>query len=90
MSNTSRDKDKVHNLLFIVAALGCYIGPCLSEYTQTTQGKVDVHTYPSGTTVVEAFVANDFVFYSKKQCIIKDLNDASLTKAALVKVTWRI
>jgi hypothetical protein len=52
--------------------------------------KVDLHTYPSGTTVVKALISNDFIFYDKKQCIIKDLNDASLTGAALVKITWWI
>jgi hypothetical protein len=49
-----------------------------------------VHPYPSGTTVVEAFVANDFIFYDKKKCTIKKLCEASLNKAALVKITWQI
>jgi hypothetical protein len=79
VSDTSHDEDQVHNLLFNIVALGRYIGPCLSEYTQTTQEKVDVHTYPSGTTVVKAFLTNDFIFYNKKQHTIKDLNKASLT-----------
>jgi hypothetical protein len=64
-------------------ALGRYIGP-------TTQNKVDVHTYPSGTTVVKAFVANNFIFYDKKQCTINKLCEASLNKAALFKITWQI
>jgi hypothetical protein len=92
VSDTSRDEDQVHNLLFNAVALGRYIEPCLSEYAQTTQEKVYVQTYPSGTTVVKAFVANDFIFYNKEQRTIKDLNDASLilTKATLVKMTWQI
>jgi hypothetical protein len=45
---------------------------------------------PSGTTVVKAFITNDFIFYNKKHYIIKDLNNASLAKAALVKITWQI
>jgi hypothetical protein len=49
-----------------------------------------VHTYPSGTTVVKAFIANNFIFYDKKQRIIKDLNKASLTKSTSVKITWQI
>jgi hypothetical protein len=38
----------VSDLLFDVEALGRYIRPRLSEYAQTTQDKVDHHTYPSG------------------------------------------
>jgi hypothetical protein len=37
-------EDSVSDLLFNVVALGRYIGPCLSEYAQTTQGKVNYHT----------------------------------------------
>ncbi len=36
------------DLLFNVVALGCYIGPRLSKYAQTTQDKVDHHTNLSG------------------------------------------
>jgi hypothetical protein len=32
VSDTSRDKDQVQNLLFDTVALGRYIGPCLSKY----------------------------------------------------------
>jgi hypothetical protein len=46
----SKREDSVSNLLFDIVALGCYIGPCLSEYAQTTQDKVDYNIYPSGTT----------------------------------------
>ncbi len=52
--------------------------------------RVDVHTYPSGTTVVKAFIANDFTYYIKKQRIIKDLSNASLTKTVLSKIIWWI
>jgi hypothetical protein len=90
MSKTICDKDSVHNLLSNVVALGCYIGPRLREYAQTTQDKVGVHIYPSGTTAVKAFVAKDFIFYDKKQCTIKILYEASLNKAALVIITWQI
>jgi hypothetical protein len=41
----SKCKDSVSDLLFDVVALGHYIGPCLSEYAQTTQDKVNHHTY---------------------------------------------
>jgi hypothetical protein len=46
MAIASKCKDSVSDLLFDVVALGCYIGPCLSKYAQTTQDKVNHHTYP--------------------------------------------
>ncbi len=75
---TSKCKDSVSDLLFNVVALGHYIGPCLSEYAQTTQDKVDHHTYPSDKTVIKALIANDFIFYDAKERIVKDLNKDSL------------
>ncbi len=77
----SKCKDSVSDLLFKVVALGSYIGPCLREYTQTTQNKVDHHTYQSGKTVIKAFIANDFIFYNEKNRIVKDLNEDSLQRA---------
>jgi hypothetical protein len=62
----------------------------LSEYTQTTQDKVDHHTYPSGKTVIKAFIANDFIFYNEKKHVVKDLNKDSLQQAHFIKITWRI
>ncbi len=59
-------------------ALGCYIRPCLSKYAQTTQDKVDHHTYPSGKTVIKAFIANNFIFYDEKERFVKNLNNDSL------------
>jgi hypothetical protein len=59
-------------------ALGCYIGPRLSKYAQTTQDKVDHHTYPSGKTVIKAFIANNLIFYDEKKRIIKVLNSDKL------------
>ncbi len=78
MATASKCKDSVSDLLFDVMALGRYIGPCLSEYAQTTQDKVDYHTYPSGTTVIKAFIANDFIFYNDRKRIFKELNEDSL------------
>jgi hypothetical protein len=40
MAIASKCKDSVSDLLFDIVALGRYIGPCLSEYAQTTQDKV--------------------------------------------------
>jgi hypothetical protein len=82
----SKCKDSVSDLLFDVLALGCYIGPCLSKYAQTTQDKVDHHTYPSGKTVIKAFIANDFIFYDEKKRIVKNLNNDSLQGARFVKL----
>ncbi len=71
-------------------ALGRYIGPRLSKYAQTTQDKVDHHTYPSGKMVIKAFIANNFIFYNEKKRIVKDLNEVSFQKAHFVKITWRV
>ena len=90
MATASKCKDSVSNLLFDIVALGPYIGPCLSEYAQTTQDKVDHHTYPSGKTVIKAFIANDFIFYDEKKRVVKNLNNDSLQRACFVKITWRV
>jgi hypothetical protein len=71
-------EDSVSALLFDVVALGCYIGPCLSDYAQTTQDKADHHTYLSGKTVIKAFIANDFIFYNEKKRVVKNLTNDSL------------
>ncbi len=64
-ARSSKNNDLISNLLFDFVSLGRYIGPRLSKYAQTTQDKVDYHTYPFGTMVIKAFVANDFIFYNK-------------------------
>jgi hypothetical protein len=90
MAIASKCKDSVSDLLFDIVALGCYIGPCLSEYAQTTQDKVDHHTYPSGKMVIKAFIANNFIFTDEKKHVVKDLNKNSLQRARFVKNTWRV
>jgi hypothetical protein len=89
-ATANKCKDSVSDLLFNVMALGCYIGPRLSKYAQTTQDKVGHHTYPSGKTVIKAFIANDFIFYYERKHIVKELNKDSLQRACFVKITWRI
>ncbi len=89
-ATASKCKDSVSDLLFDVVALGRYIGPCLRKYAQTTQDKVNYHTYPSGTTVIKAFIANNFIFYNDRKRIIKELNKDSLQLACFVKITWQI
>jgi hypothetical protein len=86
----SKCKDSVSDLLFDVVALGHYIGPRLSKYAQTTQEKVHHLTYPSGKMVIKAFIANDFIFYNEKKCVVKYLNNDSLQRARFVKITWCI
>ncbi len=71
-------------------ALHRYIGPCLSEYAQTTQDKVNHHTYPSGKTVIKAFITNTFIFYDEKKHVVKNLNNDYLQRACFVKITWCI
>jgi hypothetical protein len=78
MAIAKKCKDSVSDLLFDVMALGLYIGPRLSKYAQTTQDKVDYHTYPSGKMVIKAFITNDFIFYNEKKHVIKDLNKDSI------------
>ncbi len=62
----------------------------MSKYAQTTQDKVDHHTYPSGKTVIKAFITNKFILYNEKKRVIKDLNKDSLQRARFVKITWCI
>ncbi len=90
MATTSKCKDSVSDLLFDVVDLGCYIWPRLSEYAQTAQDKVDYHTYSSGTTVIKAFIANNFIFYDDRKHVIRELSKDSLQQARFVKITWRI
>jgi hypothetical protein len=90
MAIASKCKDSVSDLLFDVVALGHYIGPCLIEYTQTTQDKVNHHTYPSGKMVINALIANNFIFYIEKKRVVRDLNKDSLQRARFVKNTWHI
>ncbi len=40
--------------------------------------------------VIKAFIANDFIFYDEKKCVVKNLNNDSLQQARSVKITWRI
>jgi hypothetical protein len=87
MATASKCKDSVSDLLFDIVALGCYIRPCLSGYAQTTQDKVDHHTYPSGKTFINAFITNNFIFYDERKRIVEELNKDSLQRAHFVKIT---
>ena len=65
MAASSSSADAKQNLLFDITCIGHFIGPRVSKYAQTSPNKVDYHTYPSGTKVIKAFIADNFVFYDK-------------------------
>ena len=46
-AHMSNNLDLDHSLLLDIVTLSCYIGPCVSEYAQTTQLKINYHIYPS-------------------------------------------
>jgi hypothetical protein len=90
-ASSSHSSNSDQNLLFDILTLACFIRPCISEYAQTTQDKVDYHVYPSGTSVIKAFTANDFVFYNNKHDhVLKKIDNSSLILATSVQITWRI
>jgi hypothetical protein len=64
--------------LFNLVALGCYIGPRVSEYAQTMDKNVDYHVYPSRKQVIKAFTANNFQFFDKNSQVITELSDTSI------------
>jgi hypothetical protein len=89
-SNVSWSWDSKHSTLFNLVAIGCYIGPRVSKYAQTSNKNMDYHVYPSGKQVIKAFIASDLTFYDKKSQIIADLSDASFNIVERVRITWRI
>jgi hypothetical protein len=89
-ASSSHSCNSDQNLLFNILTLARFIGPRVSEYAQTTQDKVDYHVYPSGTWVIKAFTANDFVFYDKNGHVLTKIDNSSLNFAASVQITWHI
>jgi hypothetical protein len=89
-ASSSHSCDSDRNLIFDILTLAHFIGPCISEYAQTTQDKVDYHVYPSGACVIKAFTANDFLFYDKNGHVLTKIDDLSLDLALSVQFTWRI
>ncbi len=90
VADASKTEDSANALLRDVVTFSHYIGPRLSEYAQKNQKKVDMHTYPLGSTVIKAFTANNFIFFDSKKHIIEDLSARSIESVAAVKITWRI
>ena len=76
--------------MFNVTCLGRFIGPCVSEYAQTSSKKVDYHTYPSGKKVIKAFTADDFVFFNKAGNTLELCDNSCLDQAHKVNITWCI
>jgi hypothetical protein len=89
-ASSSHSCDSDQNLLFNILTLARFIGPCISEYAQSTQDKVNYHVYPSGTRVIKVFTSNDFVFYDKNGHVLTKINDSSLNLATSVQITWCI
>jgi hypothetical protein len=89
-SNVSCSLDPEERTLFDLVVLGCYIGPCVSKYMQTTGKNVDYHVYPSGKKVIKAFTANNFCFFNKNSQAITELSDDSINRVNRVCITWRI
>ncbi len=81
-ASSSHSCDSDQNLLFNILNLAHFIRPRISEYAQTPQDKVDYHVFPSGTWVIKAFTANDFVFYDRNGHVLKKIDNSSLILAA--------
>ena len=90
MASSSSSMDSEKNLIFDMTCLGRFIGPCVSEYPQTSSKKVGYHKYPSGNKVIKAFTADDFVFFDKAGNTLELIDDSCLDQAHKVRITWRI
>jgi hypothetical protein len=89
-SNVSCSRDSEQRTLFILVVLGCYIGPGVSKYAQTTDKNVDYHVYSSGKKVIKAFTVNNFCFFDKSSQAGTELSDDSIDRADRVRITWHI
>ncbi len=86
-ASSSHSCDSDQNLLFDILTLTHFIGPCINEYAQTTQDKVNYHVYPSRTRFIKAFTATDFIFYDKNGHVLTKIDDSSLDLATSVQIT---
>jgi hypothetical protein len=89
-ASSSHSCNSDQNLLFNILTLARFIGPCISEYAQTTQNKANYHVYPSGTHITKAFTANDFIFHGKNSHVLMKIDNSSLKFAAFIQITWCI
>ena len=86
----SASPDSVEQVVFNMVAFGRITGPRAGEYAQKTLDKVEVHKYPSGKTVVKAFIKSDFDFFDKSGRRIVDLDEDGMDQVNTMSVTWRI
>ncbi len=77
-AQNSNNLNSDRSLFADIVTLAQYIGPRVSKYAQTTQSKVDHHTYPSGRQVINAFTAEDFAFFDRSRCRLRTVHDSSL------------
>ncbi len=89
-ASSSHSCNSDQNLLFDILTLACFVRPCISEYAQTAQDKVNYHFYPSGTRVIKAFTASDFVFFNENSHVLTNINNSSLDFAISIQITWHI
>jgi hypothetical protein len=92
MAQASKSSDSEKNVLFDVTCIGRFLGPRVSDYSQTSPTKINYHVYPFGKKVIKAFIADDFVFLGKPGKIInsQSLTDESRDVVKKFKCTWRI
>ena len=92
MAAPSCSEDSKQNLLFDITCLSRFIDQRVSEYAQTSPNKVDYHTHllASGTNVVKAFIAKNFVFYNKAGNTTDLIDTTCLDLLHKVMITWRI
>ena len=86
----SHSLDSEQNCLFDVTCIGRFIGPRVSNFTQTSPTTIDYHVYPSGNRVIKTVIADDFAFYDKSGDLIFFLDDKSVEIIKKVKTTWQI
>lgn len=85
--------DSAVSVIFDIFCLIRITGFRVAEYAQTTQGRIDIHEYPSGNQVVKAFLPTDWIFKNDKGRLIKVHSltaNANLAVPSEVKVTFRI
>ena len=90
MATSSKSSTSEQSFLFDVTCLGCFIGPWVSEYAQTSPNLGNYHGYLSGKQVIKALTANDISYYDKAGNIIKHLDNNTTDIVSKVKITWRI
>ena len=84
-------KDSAISTIFDFFCLIQITGFRIAEYGQTTQTKVDMHEYPSGNSVVKAFLPTDWIFKNEKGCLVKIQGlDGNTVAPSKVKITFWI